>query len=309
MGLGRVPVRFERVAAAFDADVTRVRLFKSNGSEHSREGLIDLSDLVKSFMEREEEGEDAAVAGCEGEEGLEIDSEWSDSEKREMLEGIFGEDGDVKENIRREVEIDLGLVGDYSSPGFKRHLMARLRQRGFDAGLCKSKCEKNRRFPVGDYDYVDVNIAGNRYIIEISLVAEFEIARPTNQYASLLSAFPRVFVGKVEELKLVVRLMCNAIQGSMKSMDLHIPPWRRNGYMQAKWFSSYERTTNEVVATRKASSPFSHGGETFSTRKSVGFEARSVKSYNCRDDYRSKDAFRVGHLTNAFNAEGLGMQL
>lgn len=165
-------------------------------------------------------------------------------------------------------------------------------------GLCKSKWEKNRRFPGGDYEYVDVNFGGNRYIIEICLAAEFEIARPTNQYSSLLEVLPLVFVGKVEELKRVVKLMCTAMNESMKSMDLHIPPWRRNSYMQAKWFSSYKRTTNEVAT--------SHG--VFSTRKSIGFEARSVKSYNCKDAYYGrKSVFRVGHLTTAFNADGFGM--
>ena len=117
-------------------------------------------------------------------------------------------------------------------------------------------------------------------------MAEFEIARPTNQYTSLLDVFPLVFVGKVEELKRVVRTMCNAIKDSMKTMDMHVPPWRRNSYMQAKWFNQYKRTTNEVAS-----------------RKSIGFEERPLKAYNCRDNFGSKIAVRVGHLTTAFITE------
>lgn len=171
----------------------------------------------------------------------------------------------------------------------------------FYIGLCKCKWEKNTRFPAGDYEYIDVNFAGNRYIVEISLVTEFEIARSTDQYAALLDVFPLIFVGKMEELKQVVRLMCTAIKGSMKSMNMYIPPWRRIGYMQAKWFSSYKRITDEV-ATNRASSAF------FTTR-SIGFDARPVKSYNCRDDYGTKPAFRVCHLTTAFYVDSPGMQL
>ena len=154
------------------------------------------------------------------------------------------------------------------------------------AGLCKSKWERNKRFPSGDYEYIDVNYGGNRYIVETSLMAEFEIARPTNQYTSLLDVFPLVFVGKVEELKRVVRTMCNAIKDSMKTTDMHVPPWRRNSYMQAKWFNQYKRTTNEVAS-----------------RKSIGFEERPLKAYNCRDNFGSKIAVRVGHLTTAFITE------
>jgi hypothetical protein len=122
-------------------------------------------------------------------------------------------------------------------------------------------------------------------------MAEFEIARPTNQYSSLLEVFPLVFVGKVEELKKVVRLMCSAIKNSMKTMDMHVPPWRRNSYMQAKWFNTYKRTTNEVAARKF----------------NIGFEAKPLKAYNCRDKFGSKIASKVGYLTTAFNVDGIGM--
>lgn len=130
--MGRTPVRFERVAAAFDADVARVRLCNSSENEqHSPEDSADLSDLVKSFMERGGEGEDAV--GVRSDDGVEN----FDSEKREILEGIFDDDdGDAKEKIRREVQLAWGLVAekDNSSPQFKQQLMSLLRYRGFDAG-------------------------------------------------------------------------------------------------------------------------------------------------------------------------------
>ncbi|XP_047164187.1 uncharacterized protein LOC124833693 [Vigna umbellata] len=298
--MGRVPVSFERVAAAFEADVARVRPCQSGETEYSSEDLTDLSDLVKSFIEKEGEEEDAVGVGCDDSDE---DLEWFDSEKREILQTIFSDDGDddFKRILRREIDLALNLVveNEKSAPQFKPQLMSSLRERGFDAGLCKCKWKRNRRFPGGDYEYIDVNFAGNRYIVEISLVAEFEIAHPINHYSSLLEIFPQIFVGKLEELKQVVRLMCNAIKRSMKSIDMYIPPWRRIEYMQAKWFSSYRRITDEVATKRTSSS--------LSSSRSIGFDA--MKSYKCRDDYVSKPAFGVYHLTNAFYADGPGMLL
>ncbi|MCI31567.1 DUF506 family protein, partial [Trifolium medium] len=69
--------------------------------------------------------------------------EWCDDEKNEMLKDLFGEnedvdedERDVKEMIRKEVEVAIGeLVGsDSIVDGFKRRLMSQLREKGFDAG-------------------------------------------------------------------------------------------------------------------------------------------------------------------------------
>ena len=142
LDMARIPVRFGRVAAAFDADMARVRLCESSGSEHSAESSTDLSDLVKSFMERAGEGEEEEVAHHEKdhEEVLE-NSECSDSEKREILQGLFagsegGDEGErnAREKIRGEVELACVPAGDSSLPEFKRRLMTRLREKGFDAG-------------------------------------------------------------------------------------------------------------------------------------------------------------------------------
>lgn len=165
------------------------------------------------------------------------------------------------------------------------------------AGLCKSKWEKSKRFPAGDYEYVDVNVNGSRYIIEAFLVGEFEIARPTSQYASLLELFPKIYVGKVDEMKQIVRIMCRAIKQSMKSMDMAMPPWRRNGYMTAKWFGSYKRSTN-AVPTGKASE---ENDEAFNSKRRVGFVALP-KSCNFREGLGNRVGLRVGLLTAAFES-------
>lgn len=171
-------------------------------------------------------------------------------------------------------------------------------------GLCKSRWEKFGRHPAGEHEYVDVRtVDGNRYIVEVFLAEEFEIARPTDNYAALLRAFPGVFVGKPEELKKIVRLMCNAIKDSMKGKDMQVPPWRRNGYMQAKWFSGYKRTTNYAPADA------SNGSSAYkcSRNRSIGFATvPDIRLFRCTDDLVRRAALgKQGYLTAAFNGEAL----
>ena len=135
-----IPVRFKRVAAAFD-EMSRDRSFESSGSEHS----ADLSDLVNSFFEREIReqriivgGDGDGDGGGDDEIGIDEDDDESgsnshDSRIHDSLRKIF-DLGDGR-SISTAVEKALEVVGDNdSSPEFKRRLMARLRSSGFDAG-------------------------------------------------------------------------------------------------------------------------------------------------------------------------------
>ncbi|KAL3820787.1 hypothetical protein ACJIZ3_006692 [Penstemon smallii] len=302
-----IPVRFKRVAAAFD-EVAKVRSCDSSGSEHSPE---DLSDLLNSFHEREirEQRENEKFDEKDIDGDLEINSNHvsesnnsQDLEIRDSLEKLFdlGND-DVKLRIYEEVEKSLREVSGLA-PDFKRRLMARLRDRGFEAGLCKSKWEKNGRCTAGEYEYIDINANETRYIIEVSLAGEFTIARPTSSYTTLLDVFPRIFVGKPDELNQVVRLMCRAIRKSMKGVDIHVPPWRRLAYLQAKWFGSYKRTTNEV-SSRKVEI---FGGDVAKNKSVVGFMATvpvAGVSFYCRGDFAAKKGVRRGNLAAAFKQE------
>ncbi|GAA0170084.1 hypothetical protein LIER_24426 [Lithospermum erythrorhizon] len=253
-----IPIKFKRVAEAFD-DMARDgrKLCESSGSEHY-ESLLDLSVLVNSFLER---GNDEVLNVGDEEENEnwnwnndydEGGTHWKilEFEVEEDLRGLLRVENDdyVKMKIHPEVEkacIELGGTG-VSPAGSKRRLMALLRLRGLDAGLCKSKWDKKGHCPPGKYEYIDVIVKGTRYIVEVSLASEFEIARQTGHYTSLLQLFPTIFVGEIRKLKKIVRLMCNSIKLSMKTEDIPVPPWRRYAYMQAKWLGPYRRTTNEV---------------------------------------------------------------
>ncbi|KAJ6416378.1 hypothetical protein OIU84_002266 [Salix udensis] len=332
------PVRFKRVAAAFNEASRATRLCESSGSEHCSpdSNSADLSDLVNSFIEREyadqfraggDDGDEKADNNLANQDQTDhnrpqsknnidhLDQDPGDicsfSETKDMLESLLGRneedgDGNDRQKIRKETEIACGIIGERSSLSshleFKRGLMSHLRERGFDAGLCKSKWDKFGRHPAGNYEYVDVNVSGKRYIVEVFLAGEFIIARPTSHYTELLQVFPRVYIGNPEEVKKIVRLMCNAMRESMKGAGMPVAPWRRYGYMNAKWSGHYKRTTNEVSSRRKGAKS---DREVSHAKRVAGFEPLPVRIYHCKDDLARKGGSGVSHLTAAFRSDGI----
>ncbi|GMJ14138.1 hypothetical protein like AT1G12030 [Hibiscus trionum] len=303
-----VPVIFNnKIAAAFDEAaraVSLVRHCESSGSEHSPEELSDLSDLVNSFIESDCDFEtDEHVQEGDNENDGSSDSEGYWSETKDTLKRLVVNYEDDKEKLKileQVEELARRNVSDMSSEGFKRRLMSGLRDNGFDAGLCKSRWEKFGRHPAGRYEYVDVNVNGTRYIIQVNLAGEFEIARPTTSYASLIEVFPTVFIGKPEELKQMVRVMCRAMRESMKSRKMKMPPWRQHGYMKAKWFSHYKRTTDESSARNMG---WKKDGAAAVAKRSVGF-----KELATIDNVVGNK--KAGYLSAAFNANaGIGLQM
>lgn len=114
---------------------------------------------------------------------------------------------------------------------------------GYDACVCKSRWEKSASFPAGEYEYIDVIIKGERLIVDIDFRSEFEIARPTKTYKSVLHALPNIFVGKPERLGKIIAIVSEAAKQSLKSRGMHIPPWRKAEYIEAKWFAPHARST------------------------------------------------------------------
>ncbi|KAI3718657.1 hypothetical protein L6452_19536 [Arctium lappa] len=295
--------RFWRVADTFDQVVAKVPDCDSSGSEHSPETMMDLSDLVNSFIQNGNGFVDSDFDSRPADENCTFDGIDEDLEEmKESLKRLFRfENGDdVRKNLVLDVEKAWhAMTEDSSSPpssGFKRQLMARLRDQGLDAGLCKSKWEKKGRLLAGDYDYVDVNVAGTRYIITISLREEFKIARPTDNYTLVLEILPQISVCGVEELKEMVRIMCKAMKKSMNQMKMVVPPWRRREYAQAKWFGPYKRTTNEFSTKNTINLNENN-------KKTVGFVSLPTTCYDTRgEDFARKDfAFKIGNLAMAIN--------
>uniref|UniRef100_A0A803LFJ9 Uncharacterized protein n=1 Tax=Chenopodium quinoa TaxID=63459 RepID=A0A803LFJ9_CHEQI len=106
---------------------------------------------------------------------------------------------------------------------------------GYDAAICKSKWEKSPSFPAGEYEYVDVIVGGERLIIDIDFRSEFEVARSTKTYKSILQALPHIFVGKSDRLSKIICILSEAAKQSLKKKGMHIPPWRKADYVQANF--------------------------------------------------------------------------
>lgn len=88
-----------------------------------------------------------------------------------------------------------------------------------------------------------------RVIIELNFRAEFEMAKASQEYNQLVRRLPEVFVGKVERLNTIIQILCLAAKKCMKEKKMHLGPWRKHRYMQAKWLNTCERSTSMPVLT------------------------------------------------------------
>ncbi|KAL3580889.1 hypothetical protein D5086_018724 [Populus alba] len=211
-------VRAKRVTDPLD-DKAKARLvgrqlsYVSSGSEHSADEEDDLpclSELVHGFLENDDS--DLTQDSVNGYE--------SDSDRVDSV-------ADCKDFVE-----------------------------GHNAAICKTKWESSGGggLTAGGYEFIDVvpsksSTLQNRYVVDLDFASQFEIARPTSQFLKLLHSLPRVFVGRSEDLKTIVKSISDASKRSLKSRELSLPPWRKNRYMQNKWFGPYRRTVNPSPAT------------------------------------------------------------
>nr|ACN33661.1 unknown [Zea mays] len=138
-------------------------------------------------------------------------------------------------------------------PCMLRHVADRLRDAGYDSALCKSKWTRSPDIPSGEHSYVEVAVQTRsgksvRVVVELSFRAEFEVARASAGYRALVTALPEVFVGRADRLRGVVKVMCAAAKQCMKDNNMHMGPWRKHKYMQAKWLGTPERGAAAVAA-------------------------------------------------------------
>lgn len=92
-------------------------------------------------------------------------------------------------------------------------------------------------------------VEGDRLLVDVDFRSEFEIARSTKNYRSVLQYLPSIFVGKPDRLQQIVSIVADALKQSLKKKGMHFPPWRKSEYMRAKWLSPYIRS-NELTETK-----------------------------------------------------------
>ncbi|KAJ7968570.1 Protein of unknown function (DUF506) [Quillaja saponaria] len=131
-----------------------------------------------------------------------------------------------------------------------REISGRLQIAGYNSAICKSKWRSSPDSPSGEHTFLDVieNTRSKkgemRVIIELNFKAEFEMARANEEYNRLVQRLPEVFVGKIERLQGLIKILCMAAKKCMKEKKMHLGPWRKQKYMQAKWLSACERTSS-----------------------------------------------------------------
>lgn len=231
--------------------------YLSSGSEHSADADNDVvspsfSGLVFGFPDDMDQNQSPENDNSD----TELDESLVDFGEN-LPEVIFQSDTDLYRNVLcshvyKALEVFSCLKSNKSV--LRRNVMMCLRDFGYNAAICKSKWESSGGLTAGNYEFIDVvkSDAVNRqtrYFVDLDFAAEFEIARPTSFYERLSQSLPKVFVGKNEELKQILRTMSDAARRSLKSRDLHLPPWRKHRFMQNKWLGPYKRTSNIIPST------------------------------------------------------------
>ncbi|KAK8573295.1 hypothetical protein V6N13_100097 [Hibiscus sabdariffa] len=247
--------RIKRVSDPLD-DRVKARLvgasYESSGSEHSAAAVVEddspcLSELVHGFLEDDHD------VGAAEQKGYNSDSDRVDSSL----------------DISGSLQIIIKSTSLSNTDSYRNLLMAHV---GHNAAICKTKWSSSGGLTAGNYEFIDVVQSVSptwqiRYFVDLDFTSEFEIARPTGEYSRLLHHLPRVFVGKDEELKRTVKVMSEWVKKSLKSKELTLPPWRKNRYMQNKWFGPYRRTANS-----NPSSTLTIDAVNIVQCRSVGFE-------------------------------------
>ncbi|KAI3744964.1 hypothetical protein L1987_58063 [Smallanthus sonchifolius] len=124
---------------------------------------------------------------------------------------------------------------------FQREVTDRLQQAGYNCGICKAKWMNQTEIPAGEHTYIEVLEISNskkgvvRVIIELNFRTEFEMAKGSQEYNHLINRLPEIYVGKTERLESLIKILCLASKRCMKDQNMHIAPWRKLKYMQAKW--------------------------------------------------------------------------
>uniref|UniRef100_A0A5B6YM71 Uncharacterized protein n=1 Tax=Davidia involucrata TaxID=16924 RepID=A0A5B6YM71_DAVIN len=256
----------------------RILTFDSRESECSGEPAMSLSDTVFEFLDVESEGspENVSIEGYEYDDGNESKDENSETvednktfweTQHQLLQATLCRTSSLESRIRnitkeavKETQLAAGNVCDCRRPVagccrncLMREICGRLQNAGFNStAMCKSKWRSSPNIPSGEHTFLDVVDKSSttakkgevRVIIELNFRAEFEMARASEEYKQLINRLPEVFVGKVERLHTLIKILCSAAKKCMKEKKMHMGPWRKHGYMQAKWLSTCERMTS-----------------------------------------------------------------
>jgi uncharacterized protein (TIGR01615 family) len=205
-----------------------------------------------------------------------VDSDGSAPVKKltETLQALTAPGSALERELLKEVKLQLLSIkedsdlvcepegSDCKGGCVKRFVVNHLKLMGYGAGVCNCKWLSSGQVPGGEYEYIDVVFNGmqlaERLIVDVDFRAQFEIARPTQQYEAALKILPAVFVGSASKLQQILQFMSEAAKASLIQSDMHLPPWRTLDYMRSKWLSTYVRKMGDSVPVSPAKRPRSY---------------------------------------------------
>ncbi|KAJ8761493.1 hypothetical protein K2173_001627 [Erythroxylum novogranatense] len=247
-------------------------MYSGGGSKRNGQLAANLSAMVFGFLENGEGCSPATLGSkdCELDQVLEAEQEknaclekdksfWEN--QHQLLQATLCRTTSLESSIRnitKETIKELQTAGTLCGCGrlmtagcrncLMREVSSRLSRAGYNSSICKTKWRSSPEIQSGEHAFIDVIDNTNskkgevRVIIELHFQAEFEMAKASEDYRRLLHRLPEVFIGKVERLNSVIKILCTAAKICMKEKKMHLGPWRKQKYMQAKWLSSFERT-------------------------------------------------------------------
>ncbi|KAJ8749449.1 hypothetical protein K2173_025644 [Erythroxylum novogranatense] len=240
----------------------------NGGSADFEPSSVCLANMVQSFIEESNEKQPSAAVRCgncfNGNFNDSSDDEWDSfgGSSGDSILPSFSEACEFLKNLvpcvslwERNMLADTARIVDKNKICRRKDDLGRkivtdgLLALGYDASVCKSRWERTPSYPAGEYEYIDVVINGERLLIDVDFRSEFEIARSTKAYKSLLQILPYIFVGNADRLQKIIAIVSEAAKQSLKKKDMHIPPWRKADYVKAKWLSPYTRITPATILT------------------------------------------------------------
>lgn len=266
-----------------DSKVNNFFLSRSKPTPDTSSEPDDLQSMVHDFIENDSvdyiDGvdTDGASPALTLTENLQMLAKPNTSRERELLVDV--------QRLLLTVNEDTDLICEANGANckgtcIKRFIVKHLKTAAYGASVCKSKWQSSGRVPGGEYEYIDVvDASPERLVVDINFQTQFEIARPSLQYATALKSMPTVFVGTPAKLEQLLRLMSEAAKHSLEHNDMHLPPWRTLDYMRAKWLSKFERRPCDTFALRPASLPWRENPRTppYSESRRCGDELRRTK--------------------------------
>ncbi|KAJ4890922.1 hypothetical protein Rs2_30670 [Raphanus sativus] len=132
---------------------------------------------------------------------------------------------------------------------------------GYDCVIFKSKWRSSQDIPAGEHEYIEIVDRSDskkgemRVVVELSFRAEFEIAKGGEEYKRLISRLPEVYVGKTDRLRSLIKILCIAGKKCLGDNKMHMGPWRKHKYMQAKWLGTCERSNSLEAAVSETTEP------------------------------------------------------